>query len=157
MRSEKLKFIIFNKGVYILLLFANILVLIFSSENRSFVDSYSRHIIALGMILLFINLHNIIKIITRRLTSWAYSLEIMISLYRLGGVLVVASVILGQFIILSPLAGSLWLPMTRLLSSPYGIFYWYVFLLILFVLELYNLRLLRRKRDELRARIPAHS
>ena len=144
-----MKYILYYKMFYITLLFINIVLLALWVEDFD-VDSYVIYLVFHGFILLSINVYNSWKIKSSEVSAFIYYIEIGISFYRLGGILLVASLIFSHLIIeFSPLTFSVWRPALDLSKFDGGNYYWWLLLFLMFFLESCNLFLLRKNKQAL--------
>jgi hypothetical protein len=142
-----MRYILYYKTLYIALLFLNLILIALWVEDFD-VDSYVIFIVSHSFILLSINLYNFWKIKSFKVSALIYKIEIGISCYRLSGVISVASLLFSTLVLtFSPLTFSVWQPAFKLIKLDGGIYYWWLLLLIMFSLELYNLILLRRHKN----------
>ncbi len=106
------------------------------------------------LILIIVNVYHFILMSTLRFSEFFFALERVISYYRIGGVLVVATGVGMHVIKISPLGNAMWLPALKLLLlESRSLLLWYIYLTILFGLEVYNLKLLKKYKTHLQSNL----
>lgn len=148
-------FIIGYKSAYVILIVGNFLVELYLVNIAGYKNYVGSPKLSCSIVLL-INLFNLYRILTRNAGKGVLICEKCISISRMIMIFLVSTVILGQFFMFSPVKGSLWSPIFSLyLKTPssYGLYLFYSILIILFALEIYYFRLLKKFKNELASKL----
>lgn len=133
-----MRFILWHKGIYIVLMAGNLVCLLILGQEEFFREPKIG--IAITLLFLAIHTYNFIRIINKKITYSFLLFEEFITMGRMVMPLLILTIYFGWFflLIVSPVSGTLWFPLTMPIKlfwifSGWVVLLWSLFLMGIFV------------------------